>query len=35
MREETGLYIVLKYLIKDDRFNYNLYTTNIIERELS
>ncbi len=35
MREETGFHIILKYLIKDDRFNCDLYITDIIERKSS
>ncbi len=33
IREETGLHTVLKYLTKDDQFNCNLYTTDIIGQE--
>src|SRR6266540_5213191 len=32
-REETGLYTAPKYLYKDDRFNCDLYITNIGERK--
>jgi len=32
--EETGLTSVLKYLCKDDRFNCDLYTTDIGDRKL-
>ena len=35
IREETRLYTAPKYLIKDDRFNYDIYTTDIIEEEKS
>jgi len=34
IREEIDLHTVLKYLIKDNKFNYNLYTIDITEREL-
>ena len=32
-REEMGLYTIPKYLIKDDRFNCDIYTTDITEGE--
>jgi len=35
IREEMRLHIVLKYLIKDNRFNCDLYITDITKRELS
>jgi len=35
IRKEMGLYTVLKYLTKDDRFNCNIYTIDIIEGEKS
>ncbi len=31
--EETDLTSALKYLCKDDKFNYDLYTTNIGDRK--
>ncbi len=34
VREETRLHIVSKYLTKDDRFNCDLYITDITEKEL-
>ncbi len=33
MRKETGLYMIPKYLTKDDRFNYDLYITDVTDRE--
>ncbi len=33
IRKEMGLYIVPKYLIIDDRFNCDIYTTDIIGGE--
>ena len=33
IREETELYTVLKYLTKDNRFNCDIYTTDITEGE--
>ncbi len=35
IREETGLYTALKYLTKDDRFNCDVYTTDITGGEKS
>ncbi len=35
IREEIDLYMISKYLTKNDRFNCNIYITNIMERELS
>jgi len=35
IRKETELYTALKYLTKDDRFNCNIYTIDIIEGEKS
>ncbi len=32
-REETGLHTVSKYLIKDDKFNCDIYITDITEGE--
>ncbi len=34
IREKISLYIMLKYLTKDDRFNCNLYITNIIKEKI-
>ncbi len=34
-RKETGLYTVPKYFTIDDRFNCNIYITDIIEGEKS
>ena len=34
-KEETGLHMVPKYLTKNDRFNYDIYITDITERETS
>ncbi len=31
IREKTGLYIASKYLIKDDRFNCDIYIIDITE----
>jgi len=31
IRKETGLYIASKYLTKDNRFNCNMYTIDIME----
>ncbi len=35
IREETGLYTALKYLIKDNRFNCDIYTMDITTGEKS
>jgi len=35
IREKMGLYTVSKYLIKDDRFNCDIYITDIIRGEKS
>ncbi len=33
-KKKTDFYIISKYLIKDNKFNYDLYIINIIERKL-
>jgi len=35
IREETELHIVLKYLIKDNKFNCDIYTIDITRQESS
>ncbi len=35
IREEMRLHLVSKYLTKNNRFNYNIYITDIMRQELS
>ncbi len=34
IKEKTSLYIILKYLVKNDKFNYDFYITDIMRRKL-